>query len=38
MIELIANTEKFDGKRVFVSGFVHFEFEGNALYFHEEEI
>ena len=37
MIELIANPEKFDGKRVIVSGFVHFEFEGNALYFHEED-
>ncbi len=37
MIELIANPEKFDGKRVFVEGFLHFEFEGNALYFHEED-
>lgn len=37
MIELIANPEKFDGKRVIVEGFVHFEFEGNALYFHEED-
>ena len=37
MIELIANPEKFDGKRVFVSGFVRFEFEGNALYLHEED-
>ncbi len=37
MIELIANPEKFDGMRVFVSGFVHFEFEGNALYFHKED-
>ena len=37
MIELIANPEKFDGKRVFVSGFVHFEFEGNGLYLHEED-
>ena len=37
MIELIANPEKFDGKRVFVNGFVHFEFEGNGLYFHEED-
>lgn len=37
MIELIANPKKFDGKRVIVSGFVHFEFEGNALYFPEED-
>ena len=37
MIELIANPEKFDGKRVFVSGFVHFEFEGNGLYLHDED-
>ena len=36
MIELIANPEKFDGVRVIVSGFVHFEFEGNAIYLHEE--
>ena len=37
MIELISNPEKFDGKRVIVSGFVHFEFEGNGLYLHEED-
>lgn len=37
MIELIANPDKFDGQRVIVSGFVRSEFEGNGLYFHEED-
>ena len=32
LIELIARPEVYDGKRVVVSGFISFEFEGNALY------
>ena len=37
MIELIANPQKFDGQRVIISGFVRLEFEGNAIYLHEED-
>jgi hypothetical protein len=32
MIAIIANPERFDGKRVRVDGFLILEFEGNALY------
>jgi hypothetical protein len=32
VIELIARPELYDGKRVVVSGFISFDFEGNALY------
>jgi len=37
MIDLIANPELFDGKKVVVQGYVHFEFEGNAIYLHKED-
>jgi hypothetical protein len=37
MIDLIANPELFDGKKVIVKGYVHFEFEGNAIYLHKED-
>ena len=37
MIDLIANPELFDGKKVMVQGYVHFEFEGNAIYLHKED-
>ena len=37
IITLIANPEKFEGDTVMVSGFLNFEFEGNALYIHEED-
>jgi hypothetical protein len=32
IIELIAFPQVFDGKRVRTIGYIHFEFEGNALY------
>src|SRR6266850_7297599 len=32
LLELVARPELFDGKRVRVTGYVHLEFEGNALY------
>lgn len=32
LITLIARPEDFDGKRVRVIGYLHFEFEGNGLY------
>ena len=37
MIDLIANPELFDGKKVMVHGYVHFQFEGNAIYLHKED-
>jgi len=37
MIQLIAAPAKFDGKRVRVIGFLHFEFEGDAIYLHRED-
>ncbi len=37
MIDLIANPELFDGKKVMVRGYVHFEFEGDAIYLHKED-
>jgi len=37
MIDLIANPGLFDGKKVMVHGYVHFEFEGDAIYLHKED-
>ncbi|MGN6495283.1 MAG: hypothetical protein ACTHLE_25075 [Agriterribacter sp.] len=37
LIKLIANPEKYDGKRVQVIGYLHLEFEGNAIYLHQED-
>jgi len=37
LIQLIAHPEAFDGKRVQVSGFVRLEFEGNAIYLHQDD-
>lgn len=35
--QLLARPEAFDGKRVRVTGFIHFEFEGNGIYLHRED-
>lgn len=37
LIQLIANPEKFHGKYVRVVGFVNLEFEGDAIYLHEDD-
>ncbi len=37
VIQLISNPEKFDGKYVRLIGFVRLEFEGNAIYLHEDD-
>ena len=37
LIELIGNPAKYDGKLVRVYGFLHLEFEGEALYLHRED-
>jgi hypothetical protein len=37
MIKLIANPEKYDGKRIQVIGYLNLEFEGDALYLHQTD-
>ena len=37
MVELLASPELFDGKRIRTFGYVHLEFEGDALYLHKED-
>ena len=38
LLELVARPELFDGKRVRVTGYVHLEFEGNALYLSRHDL
>ena len=37
IIQLIVTPEKFDGKRVAVMGFLRLEFEGTAIYIHQDD-
>ncbi|SEN56058.1 hypothetical protein [Niastella yeongjuensis] len=37
LVKLIANPEKYNGKRIQVIGYLHLEFEGKAIYLHEED-
>jgi hypothetical protein len=37
MIQLIANPQAYDNKRVRIFGYLHLEFEGNAIYLHRED-
>lgn len=37
IIQLITNPQQFDGKLVRVIGFMHLEFEGDAVYLHRED-
>lgn len=37
LVQLIGNPDKYDGKFVRVEGFLRLEFEGNALYLHQED-
>jgi hypothetical protein len=37
IIQLIANPQTYDGKRIRIIGFLHLEFEGNAIYLHRED-
>lgn len=37
IVRLIADPGTFDGKRVLLSGFLHLEFEGNAIYLHRDD-
>ena len=37
VIQLIANPSAYDNKRVRITGYLHLEFEGNAIYLHRED-
>lgn len=37
MIQLISDPQRFDGKMIRVIGYLHLEFEGNAIYLHRED-
>lgn len=37
IIQLLARPEVFDGKKVRVLGYIHWEFEGNGIYLHRED-
>ena len=37
MIKLLANPERYNGKRIILHGYLNLEFEGNALYFHKDD-
>ncbi len=37
IVQLIAEPQKYNGKRVRLVGFVRIEFEGNAIYLHRED-
>ncbi|MEQ9231572.1 MAG: hypothetical protein RIF46_12890 [Cyclobacteriaceae bacterium] len=37
MIKLIVTPEKYHNKEIIVSGFLNLEFEGTAIYLHEED-
>lgn len=37
LIQLIANPQAYDGKRVRLIGFLRIEFEGDAIYLHKED-
>jgi hypothetical protein len=37
LIQLIANPQAYDNKRVRITGFLHLEFEGNVIYLHNED-
>jgi hypothetical protein len=37
LLQLIATPEKYNGKNISVVGFLRVEFEGNALYLHQED-
>ncbi|MBK1880612.1 hypothetical protein [Pelagicoccus mobilis] len=37
IVQLLADPSTYEGKRVAVSGFLKMEFEGNAIYLHEDD-
>ena len=37
IVQLIATPEKYEGKMVAITGYVHLEFEGNGIYLHKDD-
>jgi hypothetical protein len=37
LIQLIANPQQYEGKRIRIIGYLHLEFEGDAIYLHRED-
>lgn len=37
-MRLLSDPDGFDGKRVAIEGYIHLEFEGNAIYLHKEDL
>ena len=37
LVNLISTPDRYDGKLVLVSGFMHLEFEGDGLYLHQDD-
>jgi len=37
MLQLIATPERYEGKKIRVTAFLHLEFEGDAIYLHRED-
>ncbi|MBB6109606.1 hypothetical protein SAMN05421821_10522 [Mucilaginibacter lappiensis] len=37
LVNLIANPDKYNGKKIRVIGYLHLEFEGNGLYLHKDD-
>jgi hypothetical protein len=37
LINVLANPERYDGKRISISGFLHYQFEDSALYFSKSD-
>jgi hypothetical protein len=38
LVRLLAEPEQLDGQPVLVTGYIHFEFEGNAIYLHRDDL
>ena len=38
LVQLLANPEKYDGRHVRVSGYIHFEKEASAIFLHEDDV
>jgi len=37
IVQLIANSEKYHGKKVIITGYLNLEFEGNGIYLHKDD-
>jgi hypothetical protein len=37
LVRLLADPKEYDGKRIMLVGFLHLEFEGNAIYIHRDD-